>query len=604
MSKYIPTDWKDEIVDGAGNIVQQGTPLSAANLKKIEAGVEGAVAAVEDKVDGAVFDKFKTEATTALAETASIINVLRNPGEYLAERLKSGSPMTIKLIGDSISAGQGATGYKVVNTNPVIFTDTLGVTQYEASYNSLSWANKFRNYMLAKNPLNTFKNWGIGGKSTSYWVTNKANIKNEDIVFVMIGTNDRTGSLSAYRTNLTALLTHVKANSNYTVVMAANPLSSLVETYSFTNEEAARTITEVCMELNLPLINHFEGFMEFSKFGNVYTDFLSDGIHPNDAGHELIWNTIQDNLNFYDVKYRENLLNYYKVLPSNFGGFTTAFDGRQHIMPTNIHKNAILDSWTAGVPTESAKSSGLVVEQIPSFFKGKYAVKLTSTSANSYFTFPLSINSTKENAKMLLSYQSKGAARLAVYQNGVTDALLDTWLEEGQFNKVYELPFNSEGITGYFVRIWPDVTLKGGFTSVDTLAVVKNQHYNYGFFTDEDRVNVRWFDVNGDGTVETAKVTAMIQQLGVGPTNPGYTLYYPKGNYINGNLANMNKKVVVEGDGYETVFDRAFTNAIHKNIRVVNTMRNDIIQTSPNGTHYVIGVDDTGARTSTVWTYT
>lgn len=71
MADYIPTDWKDEIVDGAGNVVQKGTPLSAANLKKLEAGVEGAVAAVVGKVDGEVFDQFKTATTSQLAETAN-----------------------------------------------------------------------------------------------------------------------------------------------------------------------------------------------------------------------------------------------------------------------------------------------------------------------------------------------------------------------------------------------------------------------------------------------------------------------------------------------------------------------------------------------------
>lgn len=72
MANYIPTDWKDEIVDGAGNVVQKGTPLSAANLKKLEAGVEGAVAGVVGKVDGVIFDQFKTATTTQLADIATI----------------------------------------------------------------------------------------------------------------------------------------------------------------------------------------------------------------------------------------------------------------------------------------------------------------------------------------------------------------------------------------------------------------------------------------------------------------------------------------------------------------------------------------------------
>jgi hypothetical protein len=40
--QYNKTDWKDHIVDGGGNVVQQGTPLSAGNLNRLEKGVADA----------------------------------------------------------------------------------------------------------------------------------------------------------------------------------------------------------------------------------------------------------------------------------------------------------------------------------------------------------------------------------------------------------------------------------------------------------------------------------------------------------------------------------------------------------------------------------
>ncbi|MGN8233246.1 hypothetical protein ACTHAL_001474 [Priestia flexa] len=39
---YTKTEWKDKIKDSAGNTIQEGTPLSAGNLNKIESGIEDA----------------------------------------------------------------------------------------------------------------------------------------------------------------------------------------------------------------------------------------------------------------------------------------------------------------------------------------------------------------------------------------------------------------------------------------------------------------------------------------------------------------------------------------------------------------------------------
>lgn len=42
MTIYNKTVWKDHIVDSGGKVVQQGTPLSAGNLNRIEEGLANA----------------------------------------------------------------------------------------------------------------------------------------------------------------------------------------------------------------------------------------------------------------------------------------------------------------------------------------------------------------------------------------------------------------------------------------------------------------------------------------------------------------------------------------------------------------------------------
>ena len=46
---YTKTQWKDHVLDGEGNVVQQGTPVNASNLNKMEEGIRNAQEAAEGK---------------------------------------------------------------------------------------------------------------------------------------------------------------------------------------------------------------------------------------------------------------------------------------------------------------------------------------------------------------------------------------------------------------------------------------------------------------------------------------------------------------------------------------------------------------------------
>lgn len=53
MTIHSKTPWKDHIVNGSGNVIQQGTPLSAANLLKLEEGVANATAVTASELGAA-----------------------------------------------------------------------------------------------------------------------------------------------------------------------------------------------------------------------------------------------------------------------------------------------------------------------------------------------------------------------------------------------------------------------------------------------------------------------------------------------------------------------------------------------------------------------
>ena len=78
MAKYKPTVWKDEITDASGNLVQSGTPLSANNLNKLEAGM----VQVDEKVDGFATQLADKASNNQLEiEKNRIDNLIANAGE-------------------------------------------------------------------------------------------------------------------------------------------------------------------------------------------------------------------------------------------------------------------------------------------------------------------------------------------------------------------------------------------------------------------------------------------------------------------------------------------------------------------------------------------
>jgi lysophospholipase L1-like esterase len=218
--------------------------------------------------------------------------------------LENGQVTKIKLIGDSITEGEGSTGHTVPSENPIIFDDTVGTVFREGDYTCRCWANLFREYIQANFPTIQFINAGIGGKSSKwanankqYWVT-----ETEDVVFVMLGTNDRWDcvSMAEFKTQLGAFLEYVDARSNLMIVMTANPV--ITEEHPFGMKEVDRVITELCVEKNYIHISQYRELLELANTKQISFSslFQTTGSHPIDTGYKMMWQTIQQSLGFID----------------------------------------------------------------------------------------------------------------------------------------------------------------------------------------------------------------------------------------------------------------------------------------------------------------
>lgn len=223
-------------------------------------------------------------------------------------KLLDGEITKIKLIGDSITVGNGARNYiQSPIGNRVIFNN--GTESYrEPAYTTTCYANMFRNFISSNFSDIDFINGAIGGKSVkfanenkTYWITNS-----EDIVFVMLGTNDRwdCATPSEFRTNLISFLEYVNSRCNMMIVMTAPPTlnDNDSNTYNFGMREVDQVITEVCQKNNYTHLSLFRGLLNFSERSGATLKTLieKDGSHPINEGYDALWKLIQERFGFID----------------------------------------------------------------------------------------------------------------------------------------------------------------------------------------------------------------------------------------------------------------------------------------------------------------
>jgi GDSL-like Lipase/Acylhydrolase family len=129
------------------------------------------------------------------------------------------------------------------------------------------------------------RNFGMFGPSVMTPETN--------YVFVQLGTNDRianrpaqdvqVGGVQSFKSELKALLDLITPSADVILMCAGPVVNNEPPTYAFGMQDARNIIDEVAKEGSLDFIDHFGALRQLSP-----ATVLADGLHPNEAGHEMM----------------------------------------------------------------------------------------------------------------------------------------------------------------------------------------------------------------------------------------------------------------------------------------------------------------------------
>lgn len=215
-----------------------------------------------------------------------------------------GNNIKIKLLGDSITHGYGGTGYTNDAEHGSLIIDA-GWRAWYVNTNGYCWANLFKNYMEDKFNC-TVNNYGCTGIDSTFLANHLSDLisSDDDIVICMIGTNDRGhNTKEQLKNNIKTIINYCKSNNKEIILMANIPASIEDESgpngTNFHMEDVNNIIMSVSYEEQTNFISVFNLFNDYCRYRNItLNSLLSDGLHPNDNGYEVMYFLILQELGF------------------------------------------------------------------------------------------------------------------------------------------------------------------------------------------------------------------------------------------------------------------------------------------------------------------
>ncbi len=215
----------------------------------------------------------------------------------------------IKLLGDSITHGVGGDGF-MQNGEHI-------VTEYSRNPDGYCWAKLFADYMKDKYSATVINNACTGTKIEFVLKNFDALVdKDDDLVICVIGTNNRhffkvdgkkpekEDMLSTFFDNVIKLYnTFIESGNNF-ILVANIPATDA-------NEMDAETFWRVLHMCDIndtykraeeiydfPFISLYDMMRDYCKTTETPLEaLLDDGLHPNNRGHEVIFELMKKALN-------------------------------------------------------------------------------------------------------------------------------------------------------------------------------------------------------------------------------------------------------------------------------------------------------------------
>lgn len=243
--------------------------------------------------------------------------------DMIPEMLLSNETTHIKLLGDSITQGMGSTGYvgytitendeqiSVRGNGPDYnskgedyvegdYLGELGTRRWYESTSSTGWSNKLKSYFESKFDC-VVKNYGMSGIASGNLsgLCEPLVSDEDDIVILMIGTNDRTSTTKAnFKANVMNFVNFLRGRKKKVVLMGSTPVSVANEAeHDFHMEDVNTILQSIAYSCNVAFISVYDHFIDYCNTKGIEIDtLLKDGLHPNDAGYEVMFKIISRSL--------------------------------------------------------------------------------------------------------------------------------------------------------------------------------------------------------------------------------------------------------------------------------------------------------------------
>lgn len=202
---------------------------------------------------------------------------LKEKEDSFYQKLADGFGVNILIVGDSIGAGSGTT------------------------IDGKQWFKQLQSYLKKINKKSVFvTNVSMGGNASyaGYVRTMALNDDiNYDLVIICYGQND---GIEGFSTNYESIIRAIR--NKYKDCSIISILESSQRDYT----EKMLTIQSICEHYAIPIADTIGAF---NNSGKAYDELTDDGIHPNNAGQELYFETVRniidDNVAAYTGKMKD-----------------------------------------------------------------------------------------------------------------------------------------------------------------------------------------------------------------------------------------------------------------------------------------------------------
>ena len=194
----------------------------------------------------------------------------------------------VVLLGDSITQGVGSSDYSPTGedvSNTVYQTKrNVGVKAWGAQFVNL--LNNEYNCTAVNNGVSTIGTTGINSNLSSLLPSDT------NMVVLTVGTNDRGSSVTTFKAAFTTLVRNIKDTGVKLFVFSPIPVNDGSASIGMGNMQ--KVIEKVCYENEVtfyPLYTLFKMYIDENNL--TLSNYYADSLHPNDAGHKLIYQIVR-----------------------------------------------------------------------------------------------------------------------------------------------------------------------------------------------------------------------------------------------------------------------------------------------------------------------